>query len=158
MEPGKFGISGTRKFWTFWGPENSGCMGPGKFGIDGTRKIWDLWEPNILDFLGPGKFWMYGTRKFGNDGTQKIWGPASKCAGPLASPGGTCVNSCIGRSPLWGHPSTPLRGSECRCRESNVRSHLERQELRHTLKQALIQVEAGFDPADQFLRSETLVS
>ena len=70
---------------------------------------------------------------------QKIWGPASKCAGPLASPGGTCVSSCIGRSPLWGHPSTPLRGSECRCRESNVRSHLERQELRHTLKQALIQ-------------------
>ena len=68
-----------------------------------------------------------------------IWGPASKCAKALASPGGTCVSSCIGRSPLWGHPSTPLRGSECRCRESNVRSHLERQELRHTLKQALIQ-------------------
>ena len=70
---------------------------------------------------------------------QKIWGPASKCAGPLASPSGTCVSSCIGRSPLWGHPSTPLRGSECRCRESNVRNHLERQELRHTLKQALLQ-------------------
>ena len=51
MEPRKFEISGTRKFWTFWGPENSGCMGPGKFGIDGTRKIWDLWEPKILDFL-----------------------------------------------------------------------------------------------------------
>ena len=82
---------------------------------------------------------MYGTRKFGNDGTQKIWGPASKCAGTLASPGGTCVSSCIGRSPLWGHPSTPLRGSERRCRESNVRSHLERQELRHTLKQPLVQ-------------------
>ena len=147
LAPGNFGLSGARKILDVWDPVNLGLMGPGRFGIYGNRNFWTFWGPENSGCMGPG-----------NDGTQKIWGPASKCAGPLASPGGTCVNSCIGRSPLWGHPSTPLRGSERRCRESNVRSHLERQELRHTLKQALIQVEAGFDPADQFLRSETLVS
>ena len=150
LGPVNFGLSGARKILDVWDPVNLGLMGPGRFGIYGNRKFWTFWGPENSGCMGPGNLGMMGPKRSG--------GLLQKCAGPLASPGGTCVSSCIGRSPLWGHPSTPLRGSECRCRESNVRSHLERQELRHTLKQALIQVEAGFDPADQFLRSETLVS